>query len=37
MPALNIKNMAVSMVLAVAANAEIIDNAFWQGHNMTYA
>ena len=37
MPAITIKNMAVSMVLAVAANAEIIDNAFWQGHNMTYA
>ena len=37
MPATNIKNMAVSMVLAVAANAEIVDNAFWQGHNMEYA
>jgi hypothetical protein len=37
MPASTIKNMAVAMVLAVATHAEIVDNAFWQGHDNSWS
>ena len=26
-----IKSMAIALTMAVAANAEIVDNAYWQG------